>query len=115
MNDTTTLYRLFSADCELLYVGIAQRWYNRMAEHASQKAWWPEVVNVDLETFPSREAARAAERQAIRDEKPVYNVACTTAYAEQQAFAHRLRRIAARNATREESEVICLADWVPTQ
>lgn len=70
----TTLYRLFSADNQLLYVGVAGNPGRRFEQHAGEKPWWGEVAITELEHFATREEALAAERVAIRDEAPLYNV-----------------------------------------
>lgn len=45
----------------------------RLTKHRSS-AWWPQVFEVSVEWFEGREAAKAAERLAILDEDPIYNV-----------------------------------------
>lgn len=58
------MYRFFDLDDDLLYIGIAGN------DHAKEKAWWPQVTRSTMEHFPSREAALAAERAAITEERP---------------------------------------------
>lgn len=70
----TTLYRLFGAKGDLLYVGIAERWTSRLRQHAGDKAWLGDVRRVDLEQFCDRRAAMHAERLAIIKEHPRHNV-----------------------------------------
>lgn len=70
----TTLYRLYDVDDALLYVGISSKWFARMAQHATEKGWWDDVVTVKRQAFPGRTEALAAEREAIRTERPRYNV-----------------------------------------
>lgn len=69
------LYRMFAADDALLYVGITLRPVDRLRHHSKDKQWWSEVATIRLESFPSRESLEAAERTAIADESPRYNVA----------------------------------------
>jgi hypothetical protein len=71
----TTLYRLHDAEGRLLYVGISSSGGRRLEQHAYSKAWWHEVAAATFEEFPTREAAAAAELQAIRDENPRHNIA----------------------------------------
>ncbi len=80
MLDSTpaTLYRLFAADGDLLYVGIAANLGRRFEQHAEQKPWWSEVVHIRLEHHASRLAALTAETRAIRDEYPRHNVVHNT-------------------------------------
>lgn len=70
----TTLYRLFDADDALLYVGIAGNPGRRFEQHAKAKLWWREVSRIEVEHFADRAEALAAERLAIRDERPLYNI-----------------------------------------
>lgn len=70
----TTVYRLFDVDDDLLYVGIAGNPGRRFEQHAKDKPWWSEVDHIGLEHHPDRRSALAAERLAIVDEKPRYNV-----------------------------------------
>lgn len=74
MSQATTLYRFYDVDGRVLYIGIAMGVHCRWARHAQEKRWWQEVASARLEHFPTREAATEAERAAIADEEPVYNV-----------------------------------------
>lgn len=67
------LYRLFNAAGELLYIGITNDLNARFSWHAGRSPWWPEVADCRTDFFPSREALRAAETQAIKAEQPRYN------------------------------------------
>ena len=69
-----TLYRLFNADDELLYIGITQRQMVRFHQHSRDKGWWSEVARIRIEHYPTREDVERAERDAIRSEKPRYNI-----------------------------------------
>lgn len=68
------LYRFFDSDGDLLYVGITMNPAARWPKHSSGKHWWTEVETITLETFASREAVLAAEREAIKTEQPRYNI-----------------------------------------
>jgi hypothetical protein len=70
----TVLYRLYDDTGGLLYVGVSGRWFTRMGEHAASKSWWEDVSMVRRQTWPSRAEALAAEAQAIRAERPRYNI-----------------------------------------
>ena len=72
---TTALYRLYDDVGALLYVGISNRWITRVGRHAVTKDWWREVATVTRQTWPSRAEALAAEAEAIRAERPRYNIA----------------------------------------
>jgi predicted GIY-YIG superfamily endonuclease len=70
----TSLYRFYDADGALLYVGITSRGPNRWQEHEAHRAWWALVASSRVEHFDDRDAAAAAERAAIRAEKPPHNI-----------------------------------------
>jgi predicted GIY-YIG superfamily endonuclease len=69
-----TLYRLFDARGELLYLGIAGNPGRRFEQHAKDKPWWTEVDTIKLEHFDHRSTAEAAEIRAIKTERPRHNV-----------------------------------------
>jgi excisionase family DNA binding protein len=70
----TQLYRHFNRDGELLYVGISLNALGRLEQHGVVSLWFDEIHRVEIETFASRSAALAAEREAIKSEKPRHNV-----------------------------------------
>ncbi len=72
-NMPTCTYRAYDIHGRLLYVGISMNLEGRLAKHKSS-AWWPQVDEIVVKWFDGREAAKAAERDAIRDEDPIYNV-----------------------------------------
>jgi hypothetical protein len=74
MSERTAVYRMFDSDDALLYVGMTKNFGQRWQSEAKQMPWWPEVSRQTVEWHPSREDAGAAERKAIRDECPRYNV-----------------------------------------
>lgn len=72
--DTTThLYRFFGADNQLLYVGITYNPFTRFSQHKQQKPW-SDIKRIDLENFPTRQEAEAAEKLAIQTEHPEWNI-----------------------------------------
>lgn len=68
------LYRMFSAEDELLYVGLTCNPTRRMENHSSSKPWWSTVARIEMEHFPDRPSVKAAERAAIKSEKPAHNI-----------------------------------------
>ena len=70
----TQLYRHYDSDKKLLYVGISLSAAARLAQHRDAAHWFDDIATVTIETFPNREAALAAERKAIINEKPVCNI-----------------------------------------
>ena|SRR5688572_11108844 len=68
------LYRHFDCDGTLLYVGISMRALVRLASHKATSEWFGDISRVQIETFPSRQEAEEAERNAIETENPVFNL-----------------------------------------
>jgi hypothetical protein len=75
-NRRTALYRFFDAEERLLYVGITVNTKKRWQYHAKEQAttWWPLAARNTVEWLGTRREAEQAERAAIRDESPLYNV-----------------------------------------
>lgn len=78
-NQSHVLYRMYGPDRRLLYIGLTTNLEDRLADHRSMKRWWREVATIELEHFSTRPEAVEAERRAIIDEVPEYNV--TNGYA----------------------------------
>lgn len=70
---STSLYRMFDSDGVLLYVGITSS-PKRLGQHQRNSAWWLAVARVEVEHYPTRADALAAEADAIRTEGPTHNV-----------------------------------------
>lgn len=71
------LYRFWGHDGALLYVGITGRVpWRRLLEHVAEKPWADEMAcwEVDRRVWGSEAEVLAAEKQAIYDECPRYNV-----------------------------------------
>lgn len=68
------LYRFFDGDGRLLYIGLSGGFGKRLTSHRGTKDWWPEVVRIELERYPDMASVLAAERTAIMNEQPLYNV-----------------------------------------
>lgn len=68
------LYRFFDRTDAVLYIGITLDFPVRMTSHRREKPWWTLVEHITIEHFDTREEALAAETEAIRTEKPLYNV-----------------------------------------
>lgn len=73
----TALYRLFSKDGALLYVGVTIDIDQRWASHERSKPWWPQVEERRVEWYANRPLALAAELNAIQTERPLHNISGT--------------------------------------
>ncbi len=69
------LYRHFNQAGELLYVGISASPMQRTRAHGYAASWFRQVERITVEWHPSRAEAEAAEKHAIRAEKPRFNKA----------------------------------------
>jgi hypothetical protein len=79
------LYRHFDKDDNLLYVGISLSALHRLSGHKKESRWFGLIGRIQIEHFPSRKAALAAEARAIRREKPAYNIRGTVAAPKERA------------------------------
>ena len=68
------LYRCFNSKGRLLYVGISISAARRLSDHEKKKSWFSQICRIEVERFRSREKALAAERKAIKTEKPIHNI-----------------------------------------
>ena len=73
--ERTALYRIRGEAERLLYVGITNCVPIRWNGHQSSQPWWDELRSLTVEWFDKRTDAEAAEKAAIRAEKPKYNKA----------------------------------------
>lgn len=70
----TALYRHFDADDILLYVGITWDLNQRNYLHSFNSVWYPFSARCEVEWLDNRSAAFEAERNAIHDEMPLFNI-----------------------------------------
>ena len=73
--ERTALYHIYDARDELLYVGISKDFGTRWKQHAKAQPWWPDVERQTVKWYGSRPDAEAAEKVAIKLERPKYNKA----------------------------------------
>jgi hypothetical protein len=67
-----TVYRIFDADNQLLYVGVTSRGVQRFYEHML-KNWWTTASVITVKHFADRQSALDAEAEALRTESPLHN------------------------------------------
>lgn len=72
---STALYRYYDAADVLLYVGMTGDLAERELEHIRDSTWMDFAARSTIERFPTRSEAEDAERDAIRDEAPLFNIA----------------------------------------
>lgn len=68
----TALYRHFSSNGSLLYVGISLNPFYRLSQH-KESEWFHDVTEVRIEWFDTKANACLAERRAIVLEAPIHN------------------------------------------
>src|SRR5262245_40711005 len=68
------LYRWWSSDGCLLYVGQSVRLWSRVSQRRHGSRFFMEAAAMTLERLPTRAALDEAERLAIQAEHPVYNI-----------------------------------------
>ena len=72
VDQPTCVYRFYDKSERLLYVGISMNLAGRIAKHRRSE-WWPLACYQEVTWFDGHEAAKSAEKHAIRDENPIYN------------------------------------------
>lgn len=70
----TALYRHYSKDNELLYIGVSMTITGRTAKHETTAPWFQQIDHIKLQWYGSRSSALIAEEQAIKSEKPTHNI-----------------------------------------
>lgn len=104
MSDRTALYRHIDAAGALLYVGISLQPFKRLDQHGGQSHWFRQIASVTVEYFDTRTEAMAAEKEAIKVERPRHNI--IHADKEGAAFEKRKRRQGRALSIEEISENI---------
>jgi len=74
MTKPTCLYRHYDKDDRLLYIGISLSAYARLSQHKEHSEWAKTAVKMTTEYFDNKSDALNAERAAIVNEKPLFNV-----------------------------------------
>lgn len=69
----TAVYRTFDGRGRLLYVGVAERPFERIGQHRDD-GWAHHVATISLCNYATRREALDAEADAIRNEDPVWNI-----------------------------------------
>lgn len=74
-NKAHVVYRVFSCNEKLLYVGLSWSAAARLSQHKHNSLWFTEAKTITLEWFTTYAKAKLAETQAIKTENPMYNKA----------------------------------------
>ena len=69
----TCVYRYFSNEGALLYVGASVSPIARAEEHSSCAPWYRKIARIELQWFGTYPEAIDAERRAIKEESPRHN------------------------------------------
>lgn len=67
------VYRHFSEDGVLLYIGTSGNPFERLVCHKSLSSWAHQVSTISIDWFETKEEARVAEKAAIQAEEPLHN------------------------------------------
>lgn len=70
----TNLYRHYNTTGILLYVGISLSAIRRLSQHSNRSRWFNQIAMIKIEKFESRDEAQFAEKQAIENEGPLFNI-----------------------------------------
>lgn len=68
------VYRHFDADQRVLYIGATGDHRERTRQHKRRSPWFAKVIFVRAQPYATIEEARAAEKRAIAEERPPFNI-----------------------------------------
>jgi len=68
------VYRALDRDDVVLYVGVTNSLFARMAQHRRSSPWWTSAVRIDWTIYDNRVEAETAERTAIHLHSPHWNI-----------------------------------------
>jgi predicted transcriptional regulator len=72
--NTMNLYRHFDSYGNLLYVGISMSAFNRLIQHKDTAHWFSDISSITISKYVDKEHALVAEKLAIQNERPKYNM-----------------------------------------
>ena len=70
----TALYRHYDKNGTLLYIGVSLHAVQRLIDHRDKSHWFEDITRIDVQWYLSRSEAYAAEKHAIKTEKPKHNI-----------------------------------------
>lgn len=68
------VYECYDSTGHLLYVGLADDVFDRIAQHYSMSWWAPQLARTRASAYPTREAAAVEERRRIESMHPRWNI-----------------------------------------
>jgi excinuclease UvrABC nuclease subunit len=71
---TFTVYRFYSEEDRLLYVGSTKHPRGRLRDHLLDKEWAQDICHVTFEHYTEPLEMAQAEIEAIKKEKPLHNI-----------------------------------------
>jgi hypothetical protein len=80
------LYRHFDSNGVLLYVGVSISAVSRLRAHKQSAHWFWSIANVTVQSFNTREESLAAEKEAIKTERPLFNITHSTIRATKAVY-----------------------------
>lgn len=87
------LYRHFDDAGLLLYVGVSLSAMGRLERHREASPWFWNIAKVEIQRFSTREESLAAERHAIMNEHPLFNLRMAPKMRQQNSM--KLRKLGA--------------------
>lgn len=67
------VYRCYTEDDRLLYVGITSTGIKRFRRHGNERDWWQDVARIEIEHCEDRAAAERRELELIGELRPPHN------------------------------------------
>lgn len=68
------VYRCYSHDGELLYVGTSLNMYERLKKHRQRSAFWTLIKHIELDHCDDRKQAYEKEKRLISAYSPRFNI-----------------------------------------
>lgn len=90
------LYRFWHNEV-LLYVGISQSFLSRMDQHQTTKEWFGFLTHITVEHFANRKSVEVAEKLAIKQEQPIFNIVHNKTVRKNKARIDELKAILPSN------------------
>lgn len=103
------IYRMYDREGLLLYVGQSVDPGSRIRNHRAEKPWWKEVARIEIQHVRHASELTRLEVDAIRNERPLYNVVMQRVSTSQRSIEQRraeMRAAKRREAAEQEEQSI---------